>query len=77
MMSPMMLVEEVNNLCEKCQNDTRATVRVWCVLCDSWCHGECVGHTDFGGKSQKDIEAMDVDFFFFVRSVTWACVRLA
>ncbi|KAL8616468.1 hypothetical protein ACOMHN_041071 [Nucella lapillus] len=61
------MIEEMNEQCMKCKHDTRANVRVQCVLCDSWWHAQCVSHMDLTGKAQEDIKAMDVEFF--VRSV--------
>ncbi|KAL8574765.1 hypothetical protein ACOMHN_035882 [Nucella lapillus] len=57
------MIEEMNEQCMKCKHDTRANVRVQCVLCDSWWHAQCVSHMDLTGKAQEDIKAMDVEFF--------------
>ena len=56
------LVEFVNELCPKCESETRAKVRVQCALCDSWWHVECVNEIDWNGKSQEDIE-VGIEFY--------------
>ena len=57
------LFEVMNELCAKCQYETRSKVRIKCALCDSWWHAECVSEMDLTEKSQEGIDALDFDFF--------------
>ena len=59
-------VEYVNELCPKCQCETKSNVRVQCAVCNSYWHVECVNEINLSGKSQEANEAMDVEFYCIV-----------
>lgn len=57
------VIDDMNELCGKCQCETKGKLRIKCVLCDSWWHAECLSEMNLSEKSQEDIDTMDTEFF--------------